>query len=45
MEIEDIKLIHKKDGSYQEIYQNEVVDIPQYIADENDTQGVEIIEE
>lgn len=45
MEIEDIKLIHKKDGSYQEIYQNEVVDIPQYIAEKMIQQGVEIIEE
>ena len=45
MEIEDIKLIHKKDGSYQEIYQNESVDIPTYIAEKMIEQGVEMIEE
>lgn len=45
MEIEDIKLIHKKDGSYQEIYQNESVDIPTYVAEKMIEQGVEMIEE
>ena len=45
MEIKDIKLIHKKDGSYQEIYQNEVVDIPQYIAEKMIQQGVFVTEE
>lgn len=42
---DEIKLIHRKDGSYQEIYQNESVDIPSSVAEELIQQGVTVIEE
>ena len=41
----EIKLLHRKDGSYQEIYQNESVDIPSSVAEELIQQGVTVIEE
>lgn len=45
MQEDEIKLLHKKDGSYQEIYQNESVDIPSSVAEELIQQGVTVIEE
>lgn len=42
---DEIKLLHKKDGSYQEICQDELVKIPNYIAEEMIEQGVSVIEE
>ena len=42
---DEIKLLHRKDGSYQEIYQNESVDIPSSVAEELIQQGVTVIEE
>ena len=34
MQEDEIKLLHKKDGSYQEICQDELVKVPNYIAEE-----------
>lgn len=45
MQEDEIKLLHRKDGSYQEIYQNESVDIPSSVAEELIQQGVTVIEE
>ena len=45
MQEDEIKLLHKKDGSYQEICQNELVKVPNYIAEEMIEQGVSVIEE
>lgn len=42
---DEIKLLHKKDGSYQEICQDELVKVPNYIAEEMIEQGVSVIEE
>lgn len=42
---DEIKLLHRKDGSYQEIYQNESVDIPSSVAEELIQQGATVIEE
>lgn len=42
---DEIKLLHKKDGSYQEICQDELVKVPNYIAEEMIEQGVPVIEE
>lgn len=41
---DEIKLLHKKDGSYQEICQNELVTVPNYIAEKMIEQGVSVIE-
>ena len=40
-----MKLLHLKDGSYQQIYENEVTSIPMEIAEEMIQQGVVVIEE
>ena len=45
MQEDEIKLLHKKDGSYQEICQDELVKVPNYIAEEMIEQGVSVIEE
>ena len=42
---DEIKLLHKKDGSYQEICQDELIKVPNYIAEEMIEQGVSVIEE
>lgn len=45
MQEDEIKLLHKKDGSYQEICQDELVKVPNYIAEEMIEQGVSVVEE
>ena len=45
MQEDEIKLLHKKDGSYQEICQDELVKVPNYIAEEMIERGVSVIEE
>lgn len=45
MQEDEIKLLHKKDGSYQEICQDKLVKVPNYIAEEMIEQGVSVIEE
>lgn len=45
MQEDEMKLLHLKDGTYQQIYQNESVDIPTYVAEEMIEQGVLVIEE
>ena len=42
---DEMKLLHLKDGSYQQIYENEVTSIPMEIAEEMIQQGVVVIEE
>ena len=41
---DEMKLLHLKDGSYQQIYENEVTSIPMEIAEEMIQQGVVVIE-
>lgn len=45
MQEDEMKLLHLKDGSYQQIYENEVTSIPMEIAEEMIQQGVVVIEE
>lgn len=42
---DEIKLLHRKDGSYQQIYGDKSVEIPDFLAKEMMEQGVLVIEE
>lgn len=42
---DEIKLLHRKDGSYQQIYGDKSVEIPDFLAKEMMKQGVLVIEE
>ena len=42
---EETLLVRMKDGTYQEIYQNEAVTIPNFIAEERIRQGVTVVDE
>lgn len=45
MEIEDMKLVHKKDGTYEQIDSYGTVLVPSELAEEMIEEGVEVIEE
>ena len=45
MQEDEMKLLHLKDGTYQQIYENEAMLIPIEIAEEMIQQGVVMIEE
>lgn len=45
MQEDEIKLLHRKDGSYQQIYGDKSVEIPDFLAKEMMEQGVLVIEE
>ena len=45
MEIEDMKLVHKKDGTYEQIDPYGTVLVPSELAEEMIEEGVEVIEE
>lgn len=45
MQEDEMKLLHLKDGTYQQIYENEAMLIPIEIAEEMIQQGVAVIEE
>lgn len=45
MQEDEMKLLHLKDGTYQQIYENEAMLIPIEIAEEMIQQGVVVIEE
>ena len=42
---EETLLVRMKDGTYQEIYQNEAVTIPTFLAEEKIRQGVTVVDE
>lgn len=45
MQEDEIKLLHRKDGSYQQIYGDKSVEIPDFLAKEMMEQGILVIEE